>query len=106
MDNEREGQAQAEARTAARIARDAAVEQAAATLAYIGITVLVSVAVIKRDALWRLWRRLTTRPTPPETAAATVALAEVRREISRMEHAHEARPARPYGLYEIWGRPS
>jgi hypothetical protein len=95
-----------EPRSAARIARDAAVEQTAATLAYIAITVAVSVAVLKRDALWRLWRRLTVRPTPPEAAAVMVAVSEVRRDISRLEHAAEARPSRPLGLYETWGRPS
>jgi hypothetical protein len=95
-----------EPRSPAQIARDAAVEQTAATLAYIGITVLVSVAILKRDALWRLWRRVTVRPTPPEAAAVMVAMAEVRRDISRMEHEREARPPRPLGLYESWGRPS
>lgn len=80
---EAEGQAP-EAPSAARIARDAAVAQAAGTLAYLGICVLVSVAILKRDELARLWRRLTARPAreeiPPEV------LAEFRREVSRLEH--------------------
>lgn len=70
--------------SAARIARDAAVAQAAGTLAYLGVCVLVSVAILKRDELARLWRRLTARPArddvPPEV------LAEFRREVSRLEH--------------------
>jgi len=78
------------------------VEQTAATLAYIGITVLVSVAVLKRDALWRAWRRLTDRPVPPEEAATRAAVADLARDVSRIEHAAEARPAWPRGLYERW----
>lgn len=89
-------------RTTARIARDAAVEQSVATLAYIGITVAVSIAILKRDALWRLWRRLTVRPTPPGEVEAEAALADLRRDLSRIEHAADARPARPRGLYERW----
>lgn len=92
-----------ERRSAARIARDAAVEQTAGTLAYIGITVLVSVAILKRDVLWRAWRRLTVRPVPAEEVATMSAVAELARDVSRIEHAAEARPpAAPRGLYERW----
>lgn len=80
---EAEGQAP-EAPSAARIARDAAVAQAAGTLAYLGICVLVSVAILKRDELARLWRRLTARPARDEISPEV--LAEFRREISRLEH--------------------
>lgn len=89
-------------RSTARIARDAAVEQSVATLAYIGITVAVSVAVLKRDALWRLWRRLTVRPAPPGEVEAEAALADLRRDLSAIEHADGARPGAPRGLYERW----
>jgi hypothetical protein len=100
---EDEAQAEArEAKSAARIARDAAVEQSVGTLAYIAITVAVSVAVLKRDALWRLWRRITTRPVPPAEVEASAAVADLRRDISRYEHATEARPPGPRGLYERW----
>jgi len=89
-------------RSTARIARDAAVEQSVATLAYIAITVAVSVAVLKRDALWRLWRRVTTRPVPPDEVEAASAVADLRRDLSRIEHAADAAPPRPRGLYEWW----
>lgn len=83
---EAEGQAQGrEASSAARIARDAAVAQAAGTLAYLGVCVLVSVAILKRDELARLWRRLTARRPDPGEVPPEV-LAEFRREVSRLEH--------------------
>lgn len=80
---EAEGQAR-EASSAARIARDAAVAQAAGTLAYLAVCVLVSVAVLKREEIARAWRRLTYRPSKDEVPPEV--LAEFRRELSRLEH--------------------
>lgn len=63
---EAEAEGQAQAPTAARIARDAAVAQAAGTLAYLAVCVAVSVAVLKREEIARAWRRLTYRPSRDE----------------------------------------
>jgi hypothetical protein len=75
-----------ESRSTGRVARDAAVEQTAATLVYLGITVAVSLAVIKRDALGRAWARLRNRPPGPDEVAEAAMLAELRRDLSRIEH--------------------
>jgi hypothetical protein len=45
-----------EQRSTGRVARDAAVEQTAATLAYFALIAVVSLAVVKRDALADLRR--------------------------------------------------
>lgn len=84
---------------AGRIARNAAIEQAAGTLAYIAVALAVSVAITKRDALVRLWMRLQHRPVSPEKARESRLIAELRRQLSFIEH-DGGPPVRPRGLYE------
>ena len=75
-----------EQRSTGRVARDAAVEQTAATLAYFALIAVVSLAVVKRDALGRLWLRLFERTPGPDELAEVAALADLRRDISAWEH--------------------
>jgi len=76
-----------DSRSTGRVARDAAVEQTVATLAYLGITVAVSVAILKRDYVIRAWMRLRNRPPRADQVAEAAALADLRRDLSRIEHA-------------------
>jgi len=93
-----------EPKSTARVARDAAVEQTVATLAYLGITVAVSVAILKRDYVIRAWMRLRNRPPKPDEVAEAAAVAELRRDIARIEHAPPVPPPpRVRGLYEREG---
>lgn len=84
---------------AAKIARDAAIEQAVGTLAYIAVALVVSALITKRDALTRLWMRLRHRPTSPEKAREGRLLADLRRDLTLIERDGGPAP-RPRGLYE------
>lgn len=89
-----------QAQTDAQAARRAAVEQAASTVVYLAVMFGVSYAVLKRDAVTRAWRRLRTRPLPASEAAARRAVAELRRDLSAIEHGGGPAPRRGRGLYE------
>lgn len=80
-------------------AAETAVNEAISTLVYIGVTVAVSALVLKRDAITRLWMRLRRRQVKPAEARARRLTAELRRDITLIEHG-EGPPARPRGLYE------
>lgn len=84
---------------AARLARDAAIQSAVSTLAYIAVSVLVSVAILKRDYLVRWWTRLTTRQVTPDEVRARRLTSELRQDLSRIEHGSSPQPRRR-GLYE------
>ena len=80
-------------------AAEAAVNEAISTLVYIGVTVAVSALILKRDAITRLWMRLRRRGVKPAEARARRLVAELRRDITLIEHGEA--PASPRrGLYE------
>ena len=80
-------------------AAEAAVNEAVSTLVYIGVTLVVSAAILKRDAITRLFMRVRRRGIKPAEARARRLVAELRRDITRIEHGDQP-PARPRGLYE------
>ena len=80
-------------------AAETAVNEAVSTLVYIGVTLIVSAAILKRDAVTRLFMRLRRRGIPAAEARARRLAAELRRDLSRIEHG-DTPPARPRGLYE------
>jgi hypothetical protein len=82
-----------------RTAAEVAVNEAVSTLVYIAVTLAVSAAILKRDAVTRLWRRLRHRPVTPAEARARRLTAELRRDLATIEHGDTPAP-RPRGLYE------
>jgi hypothetical protein len=81
-------------------AAETAVNEAISTLVYIGVTIAVSAAILKRDAVTRLWMRLRHRALPAAEARARRLAAELRRDLSRIEHGDQAAARPPRGLYE------
>ena len=78
----------------------AAVDTAVRELASMAVIALVSYALLNRDAVYRLYRRLSAKRIPPERAYADRQAAELRRQISAYEHAHDRAPRVPGpGLY-------
>jgi hypothetical protein len=85
--------------TDADVARRAAVEQAVSTLTYIAVMLAVSWALLQRDMVRGMWRRLRQPPMSPQAAREARMVAELRRDIAAFEH--PAQPAkRTRGLYE------
>lgn len=84
---------------AGAVAREAAIREAAGTLAYLAVMAAVSLVILKRDVATRLWTRLTTRPVAPAEAEARRQVAQLRRDIASWEH-QGGGPPRPRGLYE------
>lgn len=90
-------------RTDADVARAAAIEQAVSTLVYIGIAVSLSYLIAKRyqidiaraqaRRMWEQWRH-------PGKAEESRLIAELRRDISRIEHGDAGRAQEYRGLYE------
>jgi hypothetical protein len=80
-------------------AAEVAMHEAITTLVYIGVSLAVSAAILKRDAVTRLWRRLRHRPLTPEQARLRRLTAELRRDLARIEHGDTPPPA-ARGLYE------
>lgn len=92
-----------EGKSSADIVREAALSQAASLLVYIGISVAITVAIAKRDALTRAWMRYKRwARRDPEKIRRSRLLAELRRDISLIEHSDEQPRGRttPRGLYE------
>ncbi len=73
--------------------------EAITTLVYIGVSLAVSAAILKRDAVTRLYRRLRHRPVSAAQARERRLLAELRRDLTRIEHG-DTPPPGPRGLYE------
>jgi hypothetical protein len=86
-------------------AAETAVNEAISTLVYIGITVAVSMAVLKRDAVTRAWTRLTRRAPSPAKVREGRLLAELRRDLALIEHGDHAPARPPRGLYETECKP-
>jgi hypothetical protein len=87
-------------KSAAQLARDRAIAQTVDTLVYIGLMFAISAAIVKRDAVTRLYMRLRHRPVPPAEQHARYMAAELARDISRIEHDDGPRPRGGPGLYE------
>ena len=85
--------------TVAEAARKAAVEQAVTTIVYMAVTIAASWAILNRDVVTRMWTRLRKRPVSPEEARARRLIAELRRDITRIERG-DTPPGRQRGLYE------
>lgn len=89
-----------EQQDSARGARDAAIQSAISTGVYLAIVLGLSLAVAKRDIITRAWMRARAiiRPAgdPPHVAAA---LADLRRDISDIEHGGGPRTEHRDGLY-------
>lgn len=80
--------------------RAAAADTIVRELASYAVLFAVSWALLNRDAVTRLWIRLTRRPVSPEKAAAMRAVAELQRAVSTWEHDGDRAPAVPAdGLY-------
>lgn len=86
-------------------ARKAAITQATSTLVYLAIMITLSVAITKRDYLIRMGMRvqglMNHRDIREQRAARLIA--ELRRDISRIEHADGRFPEHRRGLYEMGG---
>ena len=82
-----EGQDQAPTRDqrAAKVARDAALQSLVSNLVYLVIMLGVTVAITKRDWIGRQMLRIQRRRSARE-AAAEKAVADLRRELSDLEH--------------------
>ena len=91
--------------SSADMAREAAINQAVSLVVYIGLALAINAAIMKRDALWRAWagvKRWYRYDARREAEARAVA--ELRRDISQIEHSFDTRPSKlrrgPRGLYE------
>lgn len=87
------------------MAREAAINQAVSLIVYIGLALAINTAIVKRDALWRAWQRAKRwyhYSARDEHEAR--ALAELRRDLSEIEHSFDTRPSKlrrpPRGIYE------
>lgn len=90
-----------EPRSDAQVARQAAIEQAVSTLAYFAVMTAISVAILKRYQLAAVWRRVRHRPVSAEEARARRLTADLRRDLSRIEHGDKPSPCGCGGLYEV-----
>jgi len=88
--------------TAAHVARDAAVSQAASFAVYLGMSLLITVAITKRDAITRLWMRAKHLYwTEPRRDRHAREVAEFRRDISDISRGGRGpRTDRTLGIYE------
>lgn len=91
--------------SSADMAREAAINQAVSLVVYIGLALAINAAILKRDALWRAWHRVRRwyhYDAAKEREAR--ALAELRRDLSAIEHSFDTRPSKlrraPRGIYE------
>lgn len=90
------------AASSADMAREAAINQAVSLVVYIGLILAINAAILKRDAIWRAAQRVKRwYRRDPKRERESRLLAELRRDISAIEHATDTgfRP-RPRGLYE------
>lgn len=82
-----EPDADASRRKAAEAARDAAIRSLAANLVSLGLMIGFSLALARRDALARTWAGVRARVRPPGRQwREDAAVAELRADLSRMEH--------------------
>lgn len=78
----------------------AAVDTIIRELASYAVLFAVSWAVLNRDAVWRMWTRLTRRPVTAAEAYARRMTAELRRDVAAWEHRGDKSPTVPgAGLY-------
>lgn len=82
-----------EDQTTARVARDAAVQSAVSNLVYLAIMIGVTVGITRRDWVTQQWMRVQRWRHRPDPDAA--ALAEVRRDIDRLEYGYGHRQPDP-----------
>jgi hypothetical protein len=91
--------------SSADMAREAAINQAVSLVVYIGLALAINAAILKRDAIWRAVARVKRwyRMDPAKEREAR-AVAELRRDISAIEHSFDPRPSKlrrpPRGVYE------
>ena len=80
--------------------QQAAVDTIIRELASYAVLFAVSWAVLNRDAVTRMWMRITAKPVTADEARARRLAAELRRDISVWEHSGDrARPVPGDGLY-------
>lgn len=84
-------------------AQAAAVDTIVRELASYAVLFAVSYAVLNRDAVWRLWTRLTRRPVTAAEARARRETASLRRDMSAWEHRGDRAPHVTGG--GLYGRP-
>lgn len=86
--------------SAAKVARDAALAQLVSLGVYLAVMLGLTVAIAKRDMVTRLGMRARACWRHDEPASVTKAIAELRRDISAIEHGGGPDTTRRPGLYE------